>query len=363
MAKYAVLKSLIGKLTGNAFGNLSRDIGIDLGTANTLVYVQGKGIMINEPSVVAVNKRTGQVLAIGKDAKRMVGKTPGHIVATRPLVDGVVSDFEVTEQMLRFFIEKVHSESFSFMPRPRVLIGIPSGITEVEKKAVTDAALNAGAREAFLIEEPMAAAIGARLPVTEARGNMIVDIGGGTSEIAVISLGGIVSARSLRVAGDEMNEDIVRYCRDEFNLLVGEKTAEDVKIAIGSAHPLKEQLTMPIRGRDLVSGLPKEVTITDEQVREAISRSVRIIVNNIKTVIEETPPELLADIMQRGIVLAGGGGLIRGFDTLIANQTEMPVRTMEDPLTAVVRGAGIVLEDLDTLSEVLVEDQRSKSFI
>lgn len=355
-------KNLTRRITGNMFGNLSKDIGIDLGTANTLVYVKGKGIVINEPSVVAINRRTGQVLAIGKEAKRMVGKTPGHIVATRPLVDGVVSDFEVTTQMLKYFIEKVHKESFSLMPRPRVLIGIPSGITEVEKKAVIDAAINAGAREAYLIEEPMAAAIGARMPVTDARGNMVVDIGGGTSEIAVISLGGIVSARSLRVAGDEMNEDIIRYCRDEFNLLVGEKTAEDVKIAIGSAFPLKEKLTIPIRGRDLVSGLPKEVVVNDEQIREALSRSIRIIANNVKTVIEETPPELLSDIMQRGIILAGGGGLIRGLDKLLANTTEMPVRMMEDPLTAVVRGAGIVLEDLELLKEVLVEDQRERSF-
>jgi rod shape-determining protein MreB len=356
------IKSIWQKIFGNLFGNISRDIGIDLGTANTLVYVKGKGIVINEPSVVAINKRTGQVLAIGRDAKRMVGKTPGHIVATRPLVDGVVSDFEVTTQMLKYFIEKCNKDSFSFSPKPRVLIGIPSRITEVEKKAVIDAAMSAGAREAFLIEEPMAAAIGARLPVTDAKGNMVVDIGGGTSEIAVISLGGIVSARSLRVAGDEMNEDIIRYCRDEFNLLIGEKSAEDIKIAIGSAFPLKEQLKCSVRGRDLVSGLPKETIVNDEQIREAISRSIRIIVNNIKTVIEETPPELLSDIMQRGIILAGGGGLIRGLDKLIANQTEMPVRMMEDPLTAVVRGVGIVLEDLETLKDVLVEDQRERAF-
>jgi len=355
-------KKITRKITGNLFGNISKDIGIDLGTANTLVYVKGKGIMINEPSVVAINKRTGQVLAIGKEAKRMVGKTPGHIVAIRPLVDGVVSDFEVTEQMLRYFIEKVHKESFSLMPRPRVLIGIPSGITEVEKKAVIDAAINAGAREAYLIEEPMAAAIGARLPVIEARGNMVVDIGGGTSEIAVISLGGIVAARSLRVAGDEMNEDIIRYCRDEFNLLVGEKTAEDIKIAIGSAYHQEETLTYAIRGRDLVSGLPKEIVMNDEQVREALSRSIRIIINNIKTVVEETPPELLSDIMQRGIILAGGGSLVRGLDKLIADQTEIPVRMMEDPLTAVVRGAGIVLEDIESLKHVLVEDQGERSY-
>ncbi len=354
-------KKLYRKTTGSIFGNLSKDIGIDLGTANTLVYVKGKGIVINEPSVVAINQKTGQILAIGQEAKKMVGKTPSHIVANRPLVDGVISDFEVTQQMLRFFIEKVHQESFSLIPRPRVLIGIPSGVTEVEKRAVIDAALNAGARETYLIDEPMAAAIGARLPVTDAAGNMIVDIGGGTSEIAVISLGGVVACRSLRVAGDEMNEDIIRYCRDEFNLLIGEKTAEDVKIAIGSAYPLDEPLSMPVRGRDLVSGLPKEIIVADEQIREALSRSIRIIVNNIKTIIEETPPELLSDIMQRGIILAGGGSLVRGLDKFIANQTDMPVRMMEDPLTAVVRGTGIVLEDLENLKDILIESQYEQS--
>lgn len=355
------IKNLHRKLTGKIFGNISKDIGIDLGTANTLVYVSGKGIVINEPSVVAINKKTGQILAIGKKAKQMVGKTPSHIVATRPLVDGVVSDFDVTEQMLRYFIDKVHQDSFSILPRPRVLIGIPSEVTEVEKRAVIDAAISAGAREAYIIDEPMAAAIGAHLPVTTAAGNMIVDIGGGTSEIAVISLGGVVSARSLRIAGDEMNEDIVRYCRDEFNLLVGERTAEEVKIAIGSAYPQEKRMTMAIRGRDLVSGLPKEIKVTDEQIREALSRSIRIIVNNVKTIIEDTPPELIADIMQRGIILAGGGSLIRGLDKLIANQTGISVRTMEDPLTAVVRGAGIVLEDIESLKEVLAANQYDDS--
>ncbi|GBE16770.1 Rod shape-determining protein MreB [bacterium BMS3Abin15] len=354
------IKNIHRKIMGNIFGNLSKDVGIDLGTANTLVYVKDKGIVINEPSVVAINQKTGQILAIGKNAKKMVGKTPGHIVASRPLVDGVISDFEVTQQMLRYFIEKVHHESFSLLPRPRVLIGIPSGVTEVEKRAVIDAALSAGAREAYLIDEPMAAAIGARLPVNEAAGNMVVDIGGGTSEIAVISLGGVVASRSLRIAGDEMNEDIISYCRDEFNLLIGERTAEEVKIAIGSASPLKEPLTMPIRGRDLVSGFPKEVIVNDEQIREALSRSIRVIVNNIRTTIEETPPELLSDIMKRGIILAGGGSLIKGLDKLIANQTEIPVRMMEDPLTAVVRGTGIVLEDLENLKDVLVENQYEK---
>jgi len=349
-------------MSGNLFGNFSKDIGIDLGTANTLVYVKGRGIVINEPSVVAINKKTGQVLAIGKEAKKMVGKTPGHIVAIRPLVDGVVSDFEITQQMLKYFIDKVHKGSFTLFPRPRVIVGIPSEVTEVEKRAVIDATLNAGAREAYLIDEPMAAAIGARLPVQDASGNMVVDIGGGTTDIAVISLGGIVVSRNLRIAGDEMNEDIVRYCRDEFNLLIGEKTAEDVKITIGSACVQKEKKHMQVRGRDLVTGLPKEVTITDDQAREALSRSIRIIINNIKTAVEETPPELLSDIMQKGIILAGGGGLIRGIDRLIANHTEIPVRMMEDPLTAVVRGTGIVLEDIEALREVLVENQHEKSF-
>lgn len=348
------------QLQSHFFGHVTQDIGIDLGTANTLVYVKGRGIVINEPSVVAVNNRTGQILAIGREAKKMVGKTPSHIVATRPLVDGVVSDFEITQQMLRYFIAKVTEGTMKFLRRPRVLIGIPSGVTEVEKRAVIEAAMNAGARQAFLIDEPMAAAIGGRLPVIDAAGNMVVDIGGGTTEIAVISLGGVVIARSLRIAGDEMNEDIVRYCRDEFNLLVGERTAEDVKISIGSAYPLKEELRYAVRGRDLVSGLPKEVMLTDTYVREALSRSIRIIVNNVKTVIEETPPELLSDVMQRGIVLSGGGSLIRGLDKLLANQTGIPVRTIDDPLTAVVRGTGIVLDDMDTLREVLIEDEQGK---
>ncbi len=335
-------------------------MGIDLGTANTLVYVEGRGIVINEPSVVAVNKKTGQILAIGSEAKKMVGKTPSHIVATRPLVDGVVSDFEVTEQMLRYFIEKVHKGSFALLPRPQVVIGIPSGVTEVEKRAVVDAAVNAGARKAYLVDEPMAAAIGARLPVQEASGNMIVDIGGGTTEIAVISLGGVVVCRSLRIAGDEMNEDIIRYSRDEFNLLLGEKTAEDIKIAIGSAYEFDEVLEMPMRGRDLVTGLPKEVIVNDSQIREAIFRSIKIVVNNIKSTIEETPPELLSDIMQRGIILAGGGSLIRGLDKLIAEQTDMPVRVMDDPLTAVARGTGIILEHLEELKDILAETQYDK---
>jgi len=345
------------KMLNNLFGFFSKDIGIDLGTANTLVYVKGRGIVINEPSVVAINQKTGQILAIGQEAKKMVGRTPAHIVASRPLVAGVVSDFEVTEQMLKFFIDKVHRESFSLLPRPRVVVGIPSGVTEVEKKAVEDATRNAGAREVYLIEEPLAAAIGIRMPVQDPAGNMIVDIGGGTTEVAVISLGGIVVSKSLRIAGDKLNEDIIHYAREEFNLLLGEKTAEDIKIAVGSAYPLEEKLETTMRGRDIVTGLPKEVAIDDSQIRKALSRSIKTLVNSIKSTIEETPPELVADIMHRGIFLVGGGGLLRGLDQLVAEQTEMPVKLVEDPLTAVVRGTGMILEDIDTLGNVLVSTQ------
>lgn len=343
------------------FGKLSHDVGIDLGTANTLVYVKGKGIIINEPSVVALNKKTGRILAIGKEAKKMVGKTPSHIIATRPLVDGVISDFEVTEQMLKYFIEKVHKESFALLPRPRVVVGVPSGVTEVEKKAVLDATLSAGAREAYLIEEPMAAAIGVRLPIQEAAGNMIVDIGGGTTEVAVISLGGIVASRSLRIAGDELNENIIQFARDESNLLLGEKTAESIKIGIGSAYQMEEKMETIMRGRDLVTGLPKEVTIDNDQVRKALSRSVKILIDNIKATIEETPPELVADIMTGGIILVGGGGMLRGLDKLVSEQTKMPVKVADDPLTAVARGAGIVLEDVEKLKEVLVSMDNEKA--
>lgn len=343
------------------FGYLSHDIGIDLGTANTLVYVKGRGIVINEPSVVAVNKKTGKILAIGTEAKKMVGKTPAHIVATRPLVDGVVSDFEVTEQMLKYFIDKVHQESFTILPRPRVVVGVPSGVTEVEKKAVIDATISAGAREAYLIEEPMAAAIGVRLPVQEAAGNMIVDIGGGTTEVAVISLGGIVASRSLRIAGDELNQNIIQFAREEFNLLLGEKTAEEIKMTIGSVYPLEEKLEMEMRGRDLVTGLPKAVTITDEQARRALARSVKVLMDNIKVTIEETPPELVADIMSKGIVLVGGGGTLRGLDKLVTEQTKMPVKVAEDPLTAVARGAGVVLENLNELRDVLVSMREDRT--
>ncbi len=336
------------------FGAFSHDIGIDQGTANTLVYVRGKGIVINEPSVVAINQRTKQVVAIGQEAQIMVGKTPSHIVATRPLVDGVVSDFEVTEQMLKYFIDRVHRERFSLMPRPRVLIGIPYGVTEVERRAAEEAAINAGARQAFLIEEPVAAAIGARLPIQEATGSMIVDIGGGTTEVAVLSLGGIVASRSIRIAGDEMNEDIVDYARDNFNLLLGERTAEKIKHDIGSAFPMKEKLERPMRGRDLVTGLPREVIINDEQVRQALSKSITAIVEAVKVTIEETPPELVADIMERGIILAGGGALLRDLDHLISQATQTKVFIADDPLPCVARGTGVVLEDLETLESVLL---------
>jgi rod shape-determining protein MreB len=341
-------------------GLLSHDIGIDLGTANTLVYVRGQGIVINEPSVVAINTRTKQVLAIGDEAKNMVGKTPANIVATRPLVDGVVSDFEVTEQMLKYFINKVHKERYSLFPRPRVVVGIPSGVTEVEKRAVEDAATNAGARQTFLIEEPMAAAIGSRLPIHDAAGSMIVDIGGGTSEVAIISLGGIVASRSLRTAGDELSEDIIKYAREEFSLQIGERTAENIKIAIGSALPVEGLEAVPMRGRDLITGLPKQIMVQPEQIRDALAKSVWEIVEAIKMTIEETPPELLADVMDRGVFLAGGGALLKGLDRLVEAETRMPVHIAEDPLTAVVRGTGLVLEDIDSLKDVLVTTQYGK---
>ncbi len=342
------------RLLDTLTANLSQDIGIDLGTAFSLVYVKGQGVVVNEPSVVAINKRNRQILAIGDEAKRMVGRTPSHIIAIRPLVDGVVSDFEVTESMLRYFIEKVHKTRFSLVPRPRVVIGIPYGVTEVERRAVEEAALNAGARQVFLIEEPMAAAIGANLPIQEATGCMIVDIGGGTTEVAVISLGGIVTSRSLRVAGDELNDDIISFAREHHNLLLGERTAEEIKIAIGSAFPLAERITYPMRGRDLLTGLPREIIITDEEVRKALAKSVTAIVDAVKLTVEETPPELLADIMDRGIVLAGGGALLRGLDKLLSQTTKVPVHIADDPLSCVARGTGQVLENLDVLQEVLL---------
>lgn len=341
------------KVFNKLLGKFSKDLGIDLGTKNTLVYTADKGIVIDEPSVVAVNTRTDEILAVGEEAQRMVGKTPGHIQAIRPLVDGVISDFEVTEKMLKYFIDKVHSESFTLIPRPRVIIGVPLDVTEVEKKAVEDAAKSAGARQVYLIEESMAAAIGTRLPVAEATATMIVDIGGGTTEIAVISLGGVVTWKSLRQAGNEFDGNIIQYVREEFNILIGEQVAESVKIKIGSATPLKEPMEMEIRGRDLINGLPRAVVISDSQAREAMSKTINLIIDNIKTTLETTPPELVSDIYEHGIVLAGGGSLLRGLDKEIAQATKIPVRVAEDPLTCVVRGTGILLEDSELLEKVL----------
>jgi len=333
-------------------GKFSKDLGIDLGTKNTLVYTSEKGIVINEPSVVAVNKRTDEILAVGVEAKEMIGKTPSHIQAIKPLIDGVISDFEVTEKMLKYFIDKVHSESFTLIPRPRVVVGIPLDITEVEKKAVEDAVKSAGARQVYLIEESMAAAIGARLPVAEATATMIVDIGGGTTEIAVISLGGVVTWKTLRIAGNEMDNNIIDYIREEFSILAGEQLAEKVKIKIGSATPLKEPIEMEVRGRDLINGLPKAIMISDSQVREAIGKTINQIIENIKITLETTPPELVSDIYEHGIVLAGGGALLRGIDKAIAQATKIPVRIADDPLTCVVRGTGILLSDPELLAKI-----------
>lgn len=344
------------------FSLFSQDMGIDLGTANTLVYIKNKGIVINEPSVVAINTKTRQILAIGAAAKEMVGKTPGRIMVIRPLRDGVVSDYKVTEQMLRYFINKVHKQFSStwLVPRPAVVIGVPSGVTEVERRAVENAAKNAGARKAYLIEEPMAAAIGARLPVTDPGGSIIVDIGGGTTEIAVISLGGIVISRSLRLAGDKMDDDIVQYAKNELNLVIGERMAERVKIEVGSCYPEAEKLETIMRGRDIISGLPKAVKVHSAQIRKAIQNSINSIVDAIKLTLEETPPELIADILERGITLAGGGALIRGLDTLISEECKMPAYVAEDPLSSVARGTGIVIEDLKALEEVLVTSRYPK---
>jgi rod shape-determining protein MreB len=334
-------------------GLFSKDLGIDLGTANTLVYVRHEGVVISEPSVVAMNVKTHKVFAIGLEAKRMVGRTPSAIQAIRPLKDGVIADFDVVESMLRHFIERVHSR-YVFSPRPVVVIGIPSGVTEVEQRAVKEAALNAGAREAHLIEEPMAAAIGAGLPVEEAAGNMIVDIGGGTTEIAVISLGGMVVSHSIRIAGDEMDEMIQQFMRREHHLLIGERMAEETKIEIGSACPLEKELTVTLRGRDVRSGLPAAVEVSSDAIRLAIAGPVNAIVDAVKTSIEETPPELVADIMDRGITLAGGGALLHGLDERLRAETLMPIHIADDPLTSVVRGTGKCLEEIRLLQRVSV---------
>ncbi len=332
----------------------SKDMGVDLGTANTLIYAKGKGIVMSEPSVVAINVRTDQIIAVGRAAREMVGKTPPHITAIKPLVRGVISDFEVTEKMLRYFIEHVHVDHFPSVARPRVVIGVPLDITEVERKAVEDAVKSAGAREVYLVEEAMAAALGARLPVQEPLGNMIVDIGGGTTEIAVISLSGVVTWRSVATAGIEMDRAIIAFARERYNLLVGDGVAEEVKIRIGSAVKLSDPLEMKMRGRDLMNGLPREASITDDEIRTALSRPVRTIIDQIIAALEVTPPELVADIYERGMVLAGGGALLKGIDEAIRLATEIPVRIADDPLTCVVRGTGAIIEELEDLSHVFL---------
>lgn len=338
------------------FTRFSNEIGIDLGTANTLVYVRGKGIVVDEPSVVAVNQKTGQVVAIGTAAKEMLGRTPTHITAIRPLVDGVISDFEVTEEMLAYFIRKARE----FMPKkflgPRVVIGVPSGVTNVEVRAVRDAAKNAGAREVYVVEQPMAGAIGIRLPINEPVGSMIIDIGGGTTDIAVISLGGIVRSKNLKIAGDKLNNDIISYIRNEFKILIGETTAEQVKKAVGAVIP-GEPLETTIRGRDLITGLPREVVITDSDIREAMGQSIDILVEAAKEILETTPPEILSDIMKRGVHMVGGGALIKGLDELLSETLKLPVMVAEDPLTAIARGAGIILEDLALYQSVLLQSE------
>ena len=335
----------------------SNDIGIDLGTANTLVYVKGQGIVLREPSVVAVRSGTSQVLAVGDEAKRMLGRTPGNIVAVRPLKDGVIADFEMTESMLRHFITKVHNRKWV---RPRVVIAVPSGITEVEKRAVKESAAHAGAREVYLIEEPMAAAIGVGLPVQDAAGNMIIDIGGGTTEVALISLSGIVFSRSVRVAGDELDEAIACYMKRAYNLMIGERTAEEIKIKIGSAYPVEKETSMEVKGRDLVAGLPKTLTITSQEVREALLEPISTIVESVRVALERCPPELSADLVDRGLVLAGGGALLRGLDKLLQEETGLPVHVAEDPLSAVAEGTGRALSELKFLRQVASSDRPAR---
>ncbi|GAB4470537.1 MAG: rod shape-determining protein [Anaerolineales bacterium] len=342
-------------------GFFSLDIGIDLGTANTLVNVRGKGIVINEPSWVAINKKTREPLAIGAEAKEMVGRTPANVVAIRPLRDGVISDFEITQAMLEYFIGKAHEQSIVPVPRPRVVIGIPQGVTEVEKRAVYEAGMSAGAREVYLIEEPVAAALGAGLPVSEIRGSMILDIGGGTSEVAVISMGGIVVSRSLRVAGDEMDQDIVQYVRNKYNLLIGERMAEQAKIAIGSAYHLPQEKTMTLRGRNLVTGLPEAVEVSSVEIREAISGSVQTIIDTIKDAMDEAPPEIVADLMETGICMTGGGALLQMLDKRLSEELRIRAWVADEPLSCVARGAGIILEDLDNLSRFLVGLERGST--
>lgn len=338
-------------------GIFSKDMGIDLGTANSLVYVKGKGIVLREPSVVAIQRDSGSVLAVGEEAKQMIGRTPGNIIAIRPMKDGVIADFDVTQSMIRYFINKA-LRNRTFLIRPRVVISVPSGVTAVEERAVREAALQAGAREAYLIEEPMAASIGAGLPVHEPTGNMIVDIGGGTTEVAVISLGGIVTSRSVRKAGDEMDDAIIQHVKKTYNLMIGERTSEEIKIEIGTAYPIDTVETYEVRGRDLVSGLPKTIKITSEEIYKALSEPVSSILEAIKSTLELTPPELAADIMDRGIVMAGGGSLLRGLDRLVSEQTGMPVHQADDPLLAVAYGTGRVLENINILRKVIIQPKK-----
>ncbi len=334
----------------------SNDIGIDLGTANTLVYLRGHGIVLNEPSVVAINQKTGQVVAVGAQAKDMIGRTPGHIKAIRPLIDGVISDFEVTEEMITYLINKAQKVSKKMLG-PRVVVGVPSGITNVETRAVRDATRNAGAREVFIVEEPMAAAIGIHLPIHEPVGNMIIDIGGGTSDIAIISLGGVVRSKNLRIAGDKLNNDIIAYIRSEFKILIGEKTAEQIKINIGSVLPNSTPKEAVIKGRDLITGLPREVVITEADIREAIGQSIATLLDAAKEVLETTPPEVVSDVMQRGVHLTGGGALIAGLDIILHEHLGLPVHVAEDPLTAVARGTGVILEDIGKYNDILLVNE------
>lgn len=340
------------KIFDKFLGMFSNDMGIDLGTANTLVYVKGQGIVLCEPSVVAIQKGTSRVLAVGEEAKRMLGRTPGNIVAVRPMRDGVIADFEITESMVRYFIKKVHNRRV--FVRPRIVVGVPSGITEVEKRAVRDSAERAGAREVYMVEEPMAAAIGVGLPIVEPAGNMIIDIGGGTTEMAVISLAGIVFSTSIRIGGDEMDSAITEYLKKTYNLMIGERTAEEIKIKIGSAYPLNEELKMEVRGRDLIAGLPKMISVTSEEIRDALAEPIRKIIEASRLTLERTPPELSADLIERGIMLAGGGSLLRGIDRLLAEETGLPVHIAEDPLTAVALGTGKVLNELKYLRRVVI---------
>ncbi|MDH5442134.1 MAG: rod shape-determining protein [Candidatus Nomurabacteria bacterium] len=337
------------------YDRFSNDIGIDLGTANTLVYVRGRGIVINEPSIVALNTKTGRIIAVGNEAKQMMGRTPTHLRVIRPLVDGVISDYEVSEEMLAYLINKAEKMSPKVF-RPRIVVGVPSGITNVETRAVYDASRSAGAREVYIIEEPMAAAVGIRLPVHDPIGSMVVDIGGGTTDIAVISLGGVVQAKNLKIAGDKLNNDIIKYMREEFKVLVGEKTAEDIKIAVGTVEEEGDPIETTVRGRDLITGLPREVIVTDLDVRDAIGESIAGLIDGVREVLETTPPEVLSDVMRRGMFLTGGGALIRGLPDLLSSVIKIPVYIAQEPLSAVARGAGIVLEDLEKYNDVLLKN-------